>query len=110
MAGAYDKEMETFFTESGGYMIRRGKEQGVTRPFRCRGENGKWYWVKGNYAGKVALCSEWIAGRLAQAFGLPGMTLPSAPWNMPWMQDGKAQGWGLCKRPKLDNLPWSVTS
>ncbi len=51
--------------------IKRRAEQGRTRPFLCRGEDDKWYWVKGNGAGKAALCREWIAGRIAQAFGLP---------------------------------------
>ena len=51
--------------------IKRRSEQGVTRPFLCRGDDGRWYWVKGNGAGKLALCREWIAGRIAQLMGLP---------------------------------------
>ncbi len=46
-------------------------EQGVTRPFLCRGENDLLYYVKGQYAGYRALCCEWVAGRLGNAFGLP---------------------------------------
>ena len=51
--------------------IKRRSEQGVTRPFLCRADNDKWYWVKGVGAGKGALCREWIAGRIAQTFDLP---------------------------------------
>ena len=45
-------------------------EQGATRPFLCRGENGRLYYVKGCYAGLRSLCCEWVAGRLARDFGL----------------------------------------
>jgi len=51
--------------------IIRRSEQGVTRPFVCRGDDGVTYWVKGNGAGAVALCHEWIGGKLAQAINLP---------------------------------------
>jgi hypothetical protein len=51
--------------------IRGRAEQGVTRPFLCRGEDERWYYVKGRGAGLRSLLCEWIAGRLAQAFGLP---------------------------------------
>lgn len=50
--------------------IRRRAEQGITLPFYCRGNDHKWYWVKGNLAGKRALCCEWLAGRIGQALGL----------------------------------------
>lgn len=51
--------------------IRKRSEQGVTLPFYCKGDDHKWYWVKGNLAGKRALCCEWLAGRIGQALGLP---------------------------------------
>lgn len=51
--------------------IKRRAEQGVTRPFLCRGDDERWYWVKGNGAGRLALCREWIAGRIAQLMDLP---------------------------------------
>ena len=51
--------------------IIRRSDQGVTRPFVCRGDDGQTYWVKGHGAGTRALCSEWIGGRLAQQIGLP---------------------------------------
>jgi len=46
---------------------------GHTGPYASyfgRREDDKWCWVKGNGAGKAALCREWIVGRIAQAFGL----------------------------------------
>lgn len=45
--------------------------QGITRPFLCRGDDGLLYYVKGNYAGRKALCAEWIAGELGTRLGLP---------------------------------------
>ncbi|ABK43587.1 hypothetical protein Mmc1_1069 [Magnetococcus marinus MC-1] len=46
-------------------------EQGVTRPFICRGNNNKLYFVKGHGAGKRSLLCEWIAGNLGVSLGLP---------------------------------------
>ncbi len=51
--------------------ISRRARQGATRPFLCRGDDDNLYWVKGNGAGKVALCREWLAGRIAQKLNLP---------------------------------------
>lgn len=45
--------------------------QGITRPFLCRGDDGRQYYVKGSGAGRRALISEWIAGRIGQRLGLP---------------------------------------
>lgn len=46
-------------------------EQGMTKPFLCRCEDGNLYYVKGNGAGRHSLLCEWLAGHLAKAFGLP---------------------------------------
>jgi hypothetical protein len=46
-------------------------EQGATRPFLCRGDDERLYYVKGRYAGLNSLCCEWIAGNLAHALKLP---------------------------------------
>lgn len=46
-------------------------EQGVTRPFLCRGDNGLQFFVKGRSAGKRALVNEWIAANLGRRMGLP---------------------------------------
>lgn len=46
-------------------------EQGVTKPFICRGEDGKIYFVKGKGAGKRSLICEWMASSLGSKMGLP---------------------------------------
>ena len=50
-------------------IIGRSSE-GVTRPFFCKCDDGYLYYVKGNYAGRRTLISEWIAGRIGQSLGL----------------------------------------
>jgi len=45
--------------------------QGVTKPFRCRGEDGSIYFVKGKHASRRSQISEWVGGNLAKSFGLP---------------------------------------
>jgi hypothetical protein len=44
-------------------------KQGRSRPFRCRGSDGRYYFVKGRPRSSQG--AEWICGHLAQAFGLP---------------------------------------
>lgn len=46
-------------------------EQGITRPFLCRGDNGKQYFVKASGAGRRALIAEWISGKVGSEIGLP---------------------------------------
>jgi hypothetical protein len=46
-------------------------EQGATRPFICRADDGGRYYVKGAGAGRKALIAEWIAGNIAREMGLP---------------------------------------
>ena len=52
--------------------ILRRLEQGVTRPFLCRGDDGALYVVKGR-GGRdtLTLCREWLAGQLARKLKLP---------------------------------------
>lgn len=45
--------------------------QGRTRPFLCRCDDDRLYFVKGRDAGHRSLLCEWLAGHLAQALGLP---------------------------------------
>ncbi|WP_413707364.1 HipA family kinase [Ralstonia sp. Ralssp110] len=45
--------------------------QGATMPFRCRGDDGNIYFVKGRHAGRRAQICEWIGCTLAREFGLP---------------------------------------
>lgn len=51
--------------------ILRRSIHGVTRPFVCRGDDGALYYVKGRGAGRRSQICEWVAARLATAFGLP---------------------------------------
>jgi len=46
-------------------------EQGMTRPFICRGEDDFIYFVKGRGAGRRSLICEWIASQLALRLDLP---------------------------------------
>ena len=50
---------------------RTAEGNGVSRPFRCEGEDGCDYFVKLKNAGYECLVKEWMAGRLAQEMGLP---------------------------------------
>ncbi len=52
-------------------------EQGMTRPFVCRGDDLMTYYVKGAYAGRRSLCCEWVANRLVNR------VMPSAPLGVP---------------------------
>jgi hypothetical protein len=51
--------------------ILERSEQGRTRPFLCRCEDDRLYYVKGRDAGPRSLLCEWLAGHLARALGLP---------------------------------------
>lgn len=51
--------------------IIQRSEQGVTRPFLCRCEDDRLYYVKGRGAGPRSLLCEWFAGYLARALELP---------------------------------------
>lgn len=51
--------------------IIRRSDQGITRPYICRGDNSEIYFVKGKSAGRRSQICEWIAGKLGLAFGLP---------------------------------------
>lgn len=64
--------------------IIRRSEQGVTKPFICRGNDGVTYIVKGKNVGYRALCCEWVAGQLAETIGLPipKMAIASVPQQL----------------------------
>lgn len=61
--------------------IQGRSEQGMTRPFLCRCDDGNLYFVKGRAASARSLICEWLGGHLAKAFGLPipEFTLALAP-------------------------------
>ena len=50
---------------------RTAEGNGVSRPFRCEGADGRDYFVKLKNAGYQCLVKEWVAGRLAGEMGLP---------------------------------------
>lgn len=45
-------------------------EQGLARPYVCRGEDGLVYYVKNRQSGRNSLWAEWLCGHLAHGFGL----------------------------------------
>jgi hypothetical protein len=53
-------------------------EQGMTRPFICRGDNDRTFYVKGAHAGLRSLCCEWVASSLAVHLLTDGRL--SIPW------------------------------
>lgn len=55
-------------------MVRRS-EQGQTRPFLCRDNDGHLYFAKGLNSGWDGLCREYVATRLAQCLNLPVATV-----------------------------------
>jgi hypothetical protein len=46
-------------------------DQGKSKPYLCRADDDQLYYVKGQNASSSARCREWVAGHLANAFGLP---------------------------------------
>ncbi len=51
--------------------VLRRSEQGMTKPFICRGDDGEIYFVKGIGATRRGQICEWIAGKLGLALGIP---------------------------------------
>jgi hypothetical protein len=45
-------------------------EQGATRPFICKCDDGNIYYVKGHDAGRKTLIAEWLCGRIGREMGL----------------------------------------
>lgn len=54
---------------------RTAEGTGVSRPFRCEGEDGRDYFVKLKNAGYECMVKEWVAGRLALEMGLPAASV-----------------------------------
>ena len=50
---------------------RTEEGNGVSRPFRCEGEDGRDYFVKLKNTSYEGLVKDWVAGRLASEMGLP---------------------------------------
>ena len=64
-------------------------DQGITRPFRCLADDGHHYYVKSVGAHWRSVVCEWIAGRLAEALGLP-----IAPFAQVELDDGLVKAYG----------------
>jgi hypothetical protein len=77
-------------------------EQGMSRPYLCRGDDGLLYYVKGRQTNRASLWSEWIAGHAGRALGLPippfrvvnidATLLPEAPPELQDIGSGPAFG------------------
>lgn len=61
--------------------VMRRADQGATRPFVCRADDGKTYYVKGKSASTGERIREWMGSNLAMVFGLtvPAMALLEIP-------------------------------
>lgn len=51
--------------------VLKRSEQGRTKPYICRCDDGEVYFVKGRSATRPGLIAEWLCARLGEAFGLP---------------------------------------
>ncbi|MCF6281498.1 MAG: hypothetical protein L3J28_04670 [Candidatus Polarisedimenticolaceae bacterium] len=98
--------------------IIRRSDQGITKPFICRGDDDEIYFVKGYSAGRHSLFSEWIAGKLGLAMGLP--IAPFSLVNVPeelllfdvqgkFSDLGAGIAFGSCKQ-SVTELSYSVLS
>lgn len=91
--------------------------QGVTKPFLCKGEDDQFYYVKGtgSHAGHRSLLTEWISGHLAEAFGLPiapfqVVDVPAALVEIAiaeWSSLGSGAAFGSQQLPFVQELQWS---
>jgi hypothetical protein len=81
--------------------------QGKTKPIFCKAEDGNMYVTKGDYAGKKALASEWMAGQLGQDFGLPIPSLALLQVTEPFFQfSGKREELQILGRGTLFGSLW----
>lgn len=92
-------------------VIRRA-DQGLSKPYVCRGENDQIYIVKSLGAGRRSLFAEWIAGHLGVAMGLPIAPFtqvyisPSLLSGDALLELGPGVAFGSAKRPVTE---WSYS-
>lgn len=93
--------------------------QGITRPFICRGEDDRTYFVKGQGAGRRSLITEYVCGTLAEVFGLPVPDfeiVEIAPELIQWggIEDASDLGAGLAfgslALPHVQEFSWAMLS
>jgi len=67
-------------------------EQGMTKPYICRCDDGEVYFVKGRSATRKGLINEWLCANLAREFGLPiaPFTIANVPEEL---IDSDLTGW-----------------
>jgi len=69
-------------------------DQGITRPFICRCDDGYTYFVKGLDATRESQVKEWIAGKLASKLGLPIAPFSLVYADPAFMEDPEYSGLG----------------
>jgi hypothetical protein len=88
----------------------------MTRPFLCKDDSGKLFYVKGGNADRRSLIVEWLCARLATAFGLP--VAPCAIVNIPELlieaaansdvaELGSGLAFGSERVPNVLEITWS---
>lgn len=92
--------------------------QGVTEPFKCMGDDGNLYYVKGLHSTRASQINEWICGNLARALDLPvppfdivhvpNELLEIAPTE--WRCLGVGPAFGSQAHPYAIELPWQQVS
>ena len=91
-------------------------EQGMTRPFICKTEDGRLWYVKGKYAGQRSLCCEWVAGCLAErmALPIPEFAIVNVPKSLVAGSDrpdirhlGEGPAFASLKLPDAREITWS---
>lgn len=88
--------------------------QGVTEPFKCVGDDGNLYYVKGLHANRSSQINEWLCGHLAAALNLPIppfkiVDVPDALLDVApveWRCIGTGPAFGSQAHPYAIELPW----
>lgn len=90
--------------------ITERSSDGRTMPFKCRGEDGHLYYVKGRSASHESLICEWMAGHLAAGMGLnlPMCAIAAAPPDLVRLHpDGRELGTGpVFASRAVEGLSW----
>lgn len=83
---------------------------GRTMPFKCRGDDGRLYYVKGRSATHESLICEWMAGHLAARMGLnlPRLAIATAPAGLVRLHpEGRELGTGpVFASRAVEGLSW----
>lgn len=97
--------------------VLRRSTQGATKPFLCRGDDGRLFYVKGRYAGQRSLCCEWVASSLAREVGLavPDFAIAEIPRKLVQGSDredigdlGDGQAFASAALDGAQEITWEV--